>query len=138
MQTILVCYEERPVATRVLDRAAELAKALDAKIVVASVAHAMGLVPHSTGPYDPVDPLEHHEQELTDAREYLGKLGVTTVETAMGVGDPARTIVELAEERGVDLIVLGAHDGGAVSRIFEGSVGDTVAHHASTDVMIVH
>ena len=55
------------------------------------------------------------------------------------VGDGlCRPIVELADERKADLIVLGAHDGGLVSRLFEGSVGDAVAHRAHTDVLIVH
>ena len=60
------------------------------------------------------------------------------VETVVTGGDPAHAIVELADERKADLIVLGAHDGGLVSRLFEGSVGDAVAHRAHTDVLIVH
>lgn len=65
MKTILVCYEERPVAGRVLERAAELAKLSGANVVVASVApaaHGKGL-----GPYDPADPPERHDAELEDA-----------------------------------------------------------------------
>lgn len=138
MKTILVCYEERPVAQRVLERAAELAKALDAKVVVTSVAPMLGAVPHGPGPYDPVDPPERHERELVEAAARLAELGVSDPETVTGVGDPARTIVELADERSVDLIVLGAHEGGLFSRFFEGSIGDRVAHKAHTDVLVVH
>jgi nucleotide-binding universal stress UspA family protein len=138
MKTMLVCYEERPVARRVLERAAELAKALDARVLVTSVAPVLGMVPHGTGPYDPVDPPERHDQELADAAAQLAELGLTEVETVTGVGDPAKTIVEIADARSVDLIVLGAHDGGLLSRVFEGSVGDRVAHKAHTDVLIVH
>ena len=136
MKTILVCYEERPVAGRVLERVAKLAQAFDAKVIVTSVApvvHGRGL-----GPYDPVDPPERHETEVDDAARRLGELGLDSVETVTGAGDPARAIVDLATERHVDLIVLGAHDGGLWSRLLEGSVGDTVVHKASTDVLVVH
>ena len=136
MKTILVCYEERPVAPRVLERAAMLAKALGAKVIVTSVApvlHGKGL-----GPYDPADPPERHEAEVEDAAARLAELGVTGVETVTGAGDPAHAIIHLADERRTDLIVLGAHDGGLFSRLFEGSTGDTVVHKAHTDVLVVH
>ena len=138
MKTILVCYEERPVAAHVLERAAMLAKALGAKVIVTSVAPVLGLAPRGIGPYDPVDPPARHEQEVDDAKARLVELGVPEVETVVGVGEPARAIVDLADERQVDLIVLGAHDGGLFSRLFEGSIGDTVVHKAHTDVLVVH
>ena len=68
----------------------------------------------------------------------LAELGLQGVETVVTGGEPARAIVELADERKADLIVLGAHDGGLVSRLFEGSVDDAVSHRAHTDVLIVH
>ena len=49
MKTILLAYEERPVARRVLERTAELAKAFDAKVIVTSVARA----PPHQGARDP-------------------------------------------------------------------------------------
>ena len=123
---------------RVVERSAELAKALDAKLIVTSVAPVAGLAPRSVGPYDPTDPPAHHEQELEEAAARLSELGAVDIETVTGLGDPARTILDLAEERDVSLIVLGAHDGGLVSRIVGGSVSDEVAHKATADVLIVH
>ena len=136
MKTILVCYEDRPLATRVLERAAELAKLSGANVIVTSIApavHGRGL-----GPVDPTDPPERHEAELKDAAAELGGLGVSNVTTVVGLGDPARAILQAAEEHGADLIVVGAHDGGVFSRIIGGSVGDAVAHKAHADVLIVH
>lgn len=138
MNTILVCYEERPMTARVVERAAELANAFNAKLIVTSVATVMGLAPRGTGANDPTDPPEHHTEELEEAKARLAELGVADVETVTGLGSPARTIIELAEERDVDLIVLGAHDGGLLSRVIGGSVSDEVAHKATTDVLIVH
>lgn len=135
MKTILVCYEERPVAQRVLERGAELAQALGAKVIVTSVAPVLHVT--RAGPIDPVDPPERHEAEVRDAAARLRELGIADVETVTGLGEPAGAIVHLAEERGVDLIVLGAHDGGALSRILGGSTTDAVTHRATTDVLIV-
>jgi nucleotide-binding universal stress UspA family protein len=137
MNTILVCYEERPVAHRVIERTAELAKAFAAKVIVTSVApllHTKGV-----GPFDPADPPVRHREEVEDAVARLSELGVTDVDAVVGAGDPTAEILELAEARKVDLIVIGAHEGGLVSRVLEGgSVGDAVSHKAHTDVLIVH
>lgn len=136
MKTILVCYEEGSLASRVLQRAAEYAKLSGANVVVTSIArviHGKG-----TGPIDPTDPPERHQAELEDAAAQLETLGIANIETVVGVGDPARGILEAAEKYGVDLIVVGAHDGGTFSRVLSGDVGDTVAHKAHADVLIVH
>ena len=138
MKTILVGYEERPMTARVVERSAELARALDARLIVTSVAPVMGYAARGVGPYDPTDPPTRHDEELADAVARFGELGVTSVETVTGLGAPGRTILDLAEERRVDLIVLGAHDGGLLSRVIGGSVSDEVAHKATADVLIVH
>ena len=98
---------------------------------VAPVLHMRG------GPIDPVDPPERHLAEVEDAAARLVELGIANVETVPSVGDPAAAIVALADSRQVDLIVLGAHDGGLFSRILEGSTGDAVVHRAHTDVLVV-
>jgi nucleotide-binding universal stress UspA family protein len=136
MKTILLAYEERPVSRRILERTAALAKAFDAKVIVTSVAPV--LLTKGQGPWDPADPPGRHRQEVDDAVARLAELGVRGAETVVASGDPAHSIVELADERKVDLIVLGAHDGGLLSRLIEGSVSDSVAHRAHTDVLIVH
>ena len=136
MKTILLAYEERPVSHRVLERTAKLAKAFHARVIVTSVAPI--LLTRGQGPWDPADPPSRHREEVDNAAARLEELGVQGVETVVTGGDPAHAIVELADERKADVIVLGAHDGGLLSRLFEGSVGDAVAHHAHTDVLIVH
>lgn len=135
MKTILVCYEERPVAPRVIERSAELARLLDANVIVTSVAPVLHM---RGGPIDPVDPPERHVAEVDEAAALLAEHGITRVETVPTIGDPAVAIVHLAEERHVDLIVLGAHEGGLFSRLLEGSTTDAVVHRAHTDVLIVH
>jgi universal stress protein A len=134
-----MCYEERPIAPRVVARTAELAKAFDAHVIVLSVARVLhGMAARGMGGIDPTDAPERHAEEVEEAAALLAELGVTQVHKVTGVGEPASAILQLAEERDVDLIVMGAHDGGVVSRLFEGSPGDTVVHKARADVLIVH
>ena len=135
MKTILLAYEERPVSRAVLQRTAELAKAFAAGVIITSVAPV--LVTKGQGPWDPADPPSRHREEVEGAAQALADLGVTNVETVVTGGEPAREIIELADDRKADLIVLGAHDGGLVSRLVGGSISDAVAHHAHTDVLIV-
>src|SRR3972149_7769778 len=104
MNHIIVGYDQTPAADRALERAAELAKRFEAKVTVASTApvlHGRGV-----GPIDPVDPPARHELQLRHAKDKLAELGIQA-ETVNGLGDPARALVTLAEEREADMIVVG-------------------------------
>jgi nucleotide-binding universal stress UspA family protein len=139
MRKILMCYEERPVAPRVIERTAQLAKAFDATVVVTSVARVLhGMAARGMGGIDPTDPPERHAEEVEDAAARLAELGVAKVEKVTGIGDPTRAILQLAEERQVDVIVVGAHDGGMLSQLVESSPAGTIATKAHADVLVVH
>jgi nucleotide-binding universal stress UspA family protein len=88
-----------------------------------------------TGP-DPTSPPELHEKELGDARHRLQEHGVEP-ELVLGMGDPPRTILELAEERAADLIVLGTRQLGALARMLGQSVSEEVLRSAPCDVLLV-
>ena len=112
-----------------------IAEKFGAKVYVTSVAPVL----HSRGgPIDPVDPPSAHEQEAGDAVARLAEHGVKGAEPLLAIGDPADAILHLAGEYDVDLIIVGAHDGGAVSRFVSGAVGEEVARKARADVLIVH
>ena len=59
------------------------------------------------------------------------------VTTATPTGSPKQVILDVAEEWGADLIVLGSHGYGAWNRILLGSVSNAVATHAKCSVEIV-
>src|SRR2546423_14700630 len=76
MSTIVVGYDETPGSQRALERAAVLAKALGAKLVVTSVAPVMVSIARSAGAIDPTDTPEMHAKELDAARAHLEGQGI--------------------------------------------------------------
>lgn len=58
-------------------------------------------------------------------------------ERRTAIGHPARTIVEVAEKEGFDLIVVGSSGHGQAGALLLGSVSDRVAHLATCPVFIV-
>ena len=52
-------------------------------------------------------------------------------------GSPAPTIISTAEERNVDLIVMGSHAHSALNNLFIGSVADKVVNRTTTPVLLV-
>src|SRR4029453_2359956 len=137
MKTIVVGYDETDASNRALERAAELAQAFDARVIVTSVAPILMGGGRSAGPIDPLDSPDKHPQERAPAARFLPGRGVKA-EYAPAVGEPADTIVELAENEGADLIVVGTREPGVVQRLLGQSVSHAVARQAHRDVLIVH
>ena len=135
MKTIVVGYDETEPAKRALARAAELAMAFGAKVIVTSVApviHGRGI-----GPVDPADPPELHREELQHAKALLAERGVEG-EFDLALGDPADHIAGLAERSHADLVVVGTRGLHLVERMLGLSVSGEVARKAHRDVLIVH
>ncbi len=69
------------------------------------------------------------KQVLVDAAEFLAPYGIP-VETHLVADSPADAIIEVAEEVGADLLVVGNRGHGAGRRLFLGSVSTKVVQHA--------
>jgi nucleotide-binding universal stress UspA family protein len=137
MQKIVLGYDDSEASGRALERAASLVQAFKSELIVTSVAPLLTGIGRTAGPIDPVDPPAKHAAELEAARGKLEAQGVTA-EYVPAVGDPADTIVELANERSADLVIVGTREPGVLQRVLGQSVSDSVAHHAHCDVLIVH
>src|SRR5829696_3712199 len=76
------------------------------------------------------------ERMLGESVEYVRKAGGAVTESYLRVGEAAKEIVELAEELGAGLVVLGSNGRGRISRALMGSVSTSVLRHAHCSVLI--
>lgn len=83
-----------------------------------------------------VNPREDVEATLKDAVDSIREAGVE-VQTFAREGDPADAILDVAEERKADLIVVGNRGMTGAKRFLLGSVPNKVSHHAPCSVMII-
>jgi nucleotide-binding universal stress UspA family protein len=83
-----------------------------------------------------INPREDVEGTLREAAEEFEDAGVD-VHTFAREGDPADAILDVAEERGADLIVVGNKGMTGAKRFLLGSVPNKVSHHAPCSVMII-
>jgi nucleotide-binding universal stress UspA family protein len=84
---------------------------------------------------------EEHEREarqLLEAQvEKMKAAGGTVTQAHLRLGRADEEVVVLAEELGVDLIVMGSRGSGGVKRALLGSVSDSVVRHAHCPVLVV-
>ena len=124
---ILLAYNDTDVSNRALERAAQLAKLYEAKLVVTCV------TPVVVGEAPTMDP----GPELRRAEERLRELGIeaTLVEA---IGDIASAVVEVSETHDAGLIVIGTREPSQVERMLGHSVSESVQRMAHCDVLICH
>lgn len=127
MKTIVLAYNDTDGSNRALERAAELAGFYGASLVVTSV------VPVMVGAGQMPEP----GAELQKAEARLQELGLET-ELVEAVGEIGEAIVEVAESRNADLIVIGTRELSQVERMLGHSVSESVQRMARCDVLIVH
>ena len=76
MNAILLGYDDTEASKRALERAIELAKAFQAKLLVTSVAPTAQAAGRSMGALDPTDPPERHQAELEQAAAVIKAAGL--------------------------------------------------------------
>ena len=79
---------------------------------------------------------EDVDATLREASEHAEAAGVEAAIYARQ-GDPADAILDVAEERGADLIVVGNKGMTGAKRFLLGSVPNKVSHHAPCSVLII-
>jgi nucleotide-binding universal stress UspA family protein len=83
-----------------------------------------------------VNPREEVDSTLESAASVARDAGVP-VTTYARQGDPADAILDVAEERSADLIIVGNKGMTGAKRFLLGSVPNKVTHHAPCSVMII-
>jgi nucleotide-binding universal stress UspA family protein len=75
-------------------------------------------------------------EQVLEQIEKIGRDEGVTIEKRLIVGYPEDEILKVAGKN--DIIVMGCKGRTALNRIFLGSVCETVIHHSTTPVMVVH
>jgi nucleotide-binding universal stress UspA family protein len=142
-KSIVVGTDGSDTATQAVRQAVDLAAAVGAKLELVS---AYAPVPESRlrserreAPEDvqwAINPQEDVEATLNDAAAIAESAGVA-VEKFSRRGDPADAILDVAEERDADLIIVGNKGMTGAKRFLLGSVPNKVSHHAPCSVLII-
>jgi nucleotide-binding universal stress UspA family protein len=142
--TIVVGTDGSETAREAVSQAAELAKTVGASVLLVSayepVSETRLRQERTEVPEDVswmVNPREDVQAVLDGEAERIKAAGVKDVDTFAREGDPADAILDVAEEKGADLIVVGNKGMTGARRFLLGSVPNKVSHHAPCNVMIV-
>ena len=136
MEKILVPVDGSESSERALKKAIELAVALKAKLSFLYVANVNQLAVNSCLSAELLEAvnkagdvvLSHAEESVPDGVE---------AERLLETGAPASAIIDVAEDSGVDLIVMGSRGLGLVKGVLLGSVSQYVVENAKCAVMVV-
>jgi nucleotide-binding universal stress UspA family protein len=142
-RSIVVGTDGSDTATQAVRQAIELARSVGARIELVSA-------------YEPVSDARLREESIVVPRDLHWMINprediLATLEAAAGEiraagvevemfarqGDPADAILDVAEERGSDLIVVGNKGMTGATRFLLGSVPNKVSHHAPCSVLII-
>lgn len=148
---VLVGTDGSDSSMRAVDRAAEIAAAVGAKLIVATAYTPHGetrggwAVPPGIPP-NPDPKGEGYQQTgnapiyaiLREARDRAKATGAKDIEERPIVGDAVHALVDLAEKVHADLLVVGNVGLNSIAGRLLGSVPASVSHKAKTDVLIVH
>jgi len=142
-KSIVVGTDGSETASEAVRQAVELAREIGAGIQLVSayepVSRARLRDEKSQIPDDlqwMVNPREDVDATLAEASERVKEAGLD-VETYARQGDPADAILDVAEETGADLIVVGNKGMTGAKRFLLGSVPNKVSHHAPCSVLII-
>jgi nucleotide-binding universal stress UspA family protein len=141
--SIVVGTDGSDTAKEAVRQAIELAKSLGAELLLVSahqpVARIRTTPETAQAPEDVqwmVSAREDVATLLSEAARAAEEAGIP-VQTFQRQGDPADAILDVAEERDADLIVVGNKGMTGAKRFLLGSVPNRVSHHAPCSVLII-
>jgi len=140
---ILIGVDESPHATAAVEFVKRMKWPADTRVVVVSavappvVVYAEAYVPLPDY-YEELNQqlLEAHQKTAGTAERVL-RDGGFQAEARVIHGDPRDALVELAQNEGADLLVVGSHGRSGVAKLLMGSVASHVVTHAPCSVLVV-
>ena len=142
-KSIVVGTDGSDTATQAVREAVDLASAVGAKLEIVS---AYAPVPagrlneeRRQAPEDVQWAINEREDVDTtlEAAAVVARGAGVEVEVYARQGDPADAILDVAEERGSDLVIVGNRGMTGAKRFLLGSVPNKISHHAPCSVLII-
>ncbi len=136
-ETVLVPTDGSEAANVAADHGITLAGATDAAMHVVHVVD-LTAVSGEFGGAEVLNALEEAgQQAVDDVIDRARKADLRSVEASVLSGTPARAILDYAEERDIDLIVMGTHGRTGLERYLLGSVTEKIVRVADVPVLTV-
>jgi nucleotide-binding universal stress UspA family protein len=139
-RVVVVGTDGSDTSLRAVDRAAGIAAQHRAKLVVATAyvdARPQGAGPDPDQARNPAGGNADTYGMLRDAAQRARAAGATDVEERAVEGAPIDVLLQIAEDAGADLIVVGNVGANSLAGRVLGSVPQTVKKRASTEVLVV-
>jgi nucleotide-binding universal stress UspA family protein len=145
IKRVLVAIDGSQNSQSALEVAVDMAKHLKAELQIAHVAYVPGLFWSMGSPGSSIYAAKIEEDSEKVARQLLSE--AVRFAEAQGIEDPkeemltemtspAQGIVQLAERRSVDVIVIGTRGNGGFKKMLLGSVANSVLHYAHCSVLV--
>ncbi len=135
---ILIAVDSSPIAARAAEVGVEMARTLGGEVAFVHVVDpALGYAPEGG-----VSPSELLAQAELDGKRLLAMFGQRAALQLpalefLPMGHPGVEIVKAAKDWHADVIVLGSHGRGGVTRLLLGSVAESVLRHAPCPILVV-
>lgn len=133
---IMICHDGSKKAQDALERAVELFKPQKPEVILITVVE------------EPLDATSMDEEsfekwrdrrdaDLKNAANWVVQHGLD-VDAILAVGDPRKMILEAAENKNPDVLVVGRRGGGLIDKMVLGSVSAYMVRHATCPVLVMH
>jgi len=139
-KSILIPTDGSEIAEKAVEHGIKLAKALNSKVYglyVIDISAFAGIPTEAVWENMRLLLEEEGKKALASVEKLAKELGVEH-ETIIKEGIPAEEIVNVAKEKGIELIVMGTAGRTGLDRFLLGSVAEKVMRTASCPVMVVH
>jgi nucleotide-binding universal stress UspA family protein len=139
---VLIATDGSELAQKAVEHGLALAGVLGAKVTALTVTEPWPVV--EAGGVMQASPVAEYERAMTQeanrtlgvVSEWAGRLGVACTAVHLADRYPAEGIVETAEARGCDLIVMASHGRRGFARLVLGSQATRVLTHSAVPVLV--
>ncbi len=139
---ILVPTDGSPLSEKAVDQVLAFARDISAKVTILSVMEPFHVFSTDTGQVsrtrEDYEKYAHMEtaRTLTNAELKANSLGVACKTELIEHNDPFQAIIDIADQRGCDLIAMASHGRRGVGALLLGSVTTKVLTHSTIPVLV--